>query len=164
MDERSAGTMVGLRAAGAGDCRNVWSWRNDPGTRAWSLNAEPLPYEPHVRWFTAALSDPSIRIFVVHDADEGDIGYVRFRIDGDVADVSIGLAPAARGRGYGTAALERAAERLFAEGRVRGLRALVLPGNAASARAFERAGFTLQPQPVTVDGVTVHELLRWERA
>lgn len=163
MNGRAAVTTVGVRPAEIGDCRNVWAWRNDPTARAWFFNADDLPYETHVRWFTAALRDPSVRIFIVHDAETGDVGYVRCRIEGNVADVSIGLAPAARGRGYGTSALQRAADRLFSEGVVRGLRALVLPGNGASVRAFERAGFTLQPEPAIVDGVTAHELMRWDR-
>ena len=164
MDEPSAETTVGLRPAATADCRSVWTWRNEPTARAWSINSEPLPYATHVAWFTAALADPSVRMFIVHDAADGDVGYVRCRIEGDVADMSIGLAPAARGRGYGASALQCAAEQLFAGAGVRGLRALVRPGNTASVRAFERAGFTLQPAPVTVGDVVLHELLRWDGA
>lgn len=52
--------------------------------------------------------------------------------------------PAVRGRGYGSAALDALAGEAFGTLGLRKLYAYVHAANAASRRAFERAGFTLE--------------------
>ena len=76
-------------------------------------------------------------------------------------------APEARGRGYGTDALEALAADAFGRLGLRELYAYVHSGNEASRRAFERAGFTVE---VTLQrearrdgrGIDVHRLSRFK--
>ena len=45
---------VRLRRAEANDSRMIWSWANDPLTRAVSFSSDPIPWESHVEWFRGA--------------------------------------------------------------------------------------------------------------
>jgi len=153
-------SAVSLRPATAADGDALWHWRNEPSARRMFFNGDPIPLEAHRRWLAAKLGDPALRLLIVVDGAGEAVGYVRCEARGDVGEVSIALAPAARGKGYGTAALREAAARLFAEGTLRALRAYVLPHNAASVRAFERAGFVLRPGVAEVAGHAAHELVR----
>jgi len=85
--------------------------------------------------------------FLVVVADEviGECGW-RGRPDG-VGEVEIGygLAPSARGRGHGTAAVRALMAWVEQQPEVRAVRAEVLQGNAPSRRLLERLGFQHAP-------------------
>jgi RimJ/RimL family protein N-acetyltransferase len=130
---------VRLRPAGQGDCRSIWEWRNAADVRAASLSSELIPLESHERWYEAALARPTTRIFVIVSGG-ADVGYVRFDLDGDEAEISIALAREARGRGLGSAAISAASDAMLREGSRR-IVARVKAGNASSVAAFRRAGF-----------------------
>ncbi len=70
----------------------------------------------------------------------GDCGWFGPPTDG-VVDLGYGLAPSARGRGLGTAAVSLLLDWVADRGAVQA-RAEVLPGNAASLRLLARLGFT----------------------
>jgi UDP-2,4-diacetamido-2,4,6-trideoxy-beta-L-altropyranose hydrolase len=110
----------------------IYAIANDPSVRAHSFNSDPIPYEDHARWFAAAMNDPERACFLVEHGPD-TVGYVRF--DGD--EISIALAPHARGRGLGVSAIRAAID---ASGKPHVI-AYVLEGNEASVRTFERAGF-----------------------
>ncbi len=154
---------VALRAADREDCRLLWELRNDPETRAASFNTEPIPYEEHRRWFEAKGASPEIRIFIVQDPSGRGIGYVRFHLERETAEVSVSLSPGARGQGYGTAALRMAADRLLSENPGLQVIAYLKPTNPASERAFQRAGFVLQGRS-QVHGVEVIRMVFGGRA
>lgn len=61
-------------------------------------------------------------------------------------EISYGLAPGARGRGHGTAAVRALLTWLEQRPEVRHVRAEVLQGNEASRRLLERLGFALAPK------------------
>jgi UDP-2,4-diacetamido-2,4,6-trideoxy-beta-L-altropyranose hydrolase len=54
---------------------------------------------------------------------------------------NLSLAKERRGQGFGVALIERGVDAGFADGTCRQMHALVKPGNEASLRAFECAGF-----------------------
>ena len=136
-------TGVGLRPAQAEDCRAIWEWRNDPDTREASFHTDVIFFEQHREWFEKRFDSPDLRIRIILSPQGKEIGYVRFRIDGEEAEVSVALDSEERGKGYGPAALRAAAEELFSEGRVNRLTALIKHSNPGSRQAFERAGFRL---------------------
>jgi UDP-2,4-diacetamido-2,4,6-trideoxy-beta-L-altropyranose hydrolase len=148
---------ISLRPAALDDCRRVWEWRNEPSARVMFFNSDEIPYEEHRRWFTTKLGDPDLVFLIVVDPAGEPVGYVRCQLHESVGDVSIALAPLARGRGYGSHALRGASARFFAERPLRSLRALVRRGNGASLRAFERAGF-VEHRLTDIDGQPAHEL------
>ena len=69
-----------------------------------------------------------------------DVGVVGVRLEDEGWELGWALLPAGRGRGLASGAVRQVAETLLAGGAER-VRALVLPGNAASRRVATRAGF-----------------------
>ncbi|HSW40905.1 MAG TPA: GNAT family protein, partial [Patescibacteria group bacterium] len=94
------------------------------------------------RWLGAVLADPDRRLWI---AEEAGIAVGQIRVDRTpegVGVVSIGLGPAARGRGVGRAVLGLGLAAAVRELGIRRARAMVRSGNLASRRLFEGAGFT----------------------
>jgi len=137
---RGKSVLVSLRRADAGDCRQVWLWRNDEATRAASFDTAPIPFVTHQRWFDESLQQPGRHVYIVL-ADGQEAGVVRLDVAGTVGTVSIHLSPEWRGRGVGPstlAALERIA---FGALDLRRMEARVKADNGASLAAFQKAGF-----------------------
>lgn len=130
---------VTTRPATLADSDSLLAWRNDPATRANSVSADPVKPDAHAVWLAQVLDDPDRVLVIGEDADGTAIGMVRFDLSNDSAQVSINLAPAARGRSL-SAPLLRAAEPWIA-GRAQVLIALIKSTNTPSRRAFERAGY-----------------------
>lgn len=126
------------------DCRLLWEWVNDPAVRTSAFRSAPVPWDEHVSWFAARRRDPRCHMYVLEDEHDAPVGQVRFDVGVDgVAEIDLSIAAAARGRGYATQGLRLACARVTARGDTTGIRALVKPGNVASLRAFERAGFVV---------------------
>jgi len=149
---------VHLRQAAAGDVLALWRWRNDPATRAASLDEAEIPLEAHTRWFEETLRRPD-RVLQVAEIGGVAVGTLRLDVTGSEATVSINVAPEWRGQGVGTAALDALCRDAFGMRGLSRLRARVKPDNASSRRAFERAGFDL-----AAERVGVLELARTARA
>jgi RimJ/RimL family protein N-acetyltransferase len=133
--------MLNLRRADRDDEDLVLTLRNDPSTRQVSFSATEISPEEHHAWFRRKLEDPDCALLIV-EVDGQPVGQVRLdRIREDLAEISIGLAPNARGRGIGTSALRMAASAASERLGVCGLRALVKEENAPSLAAFAAAGF-----------------------
>lgn len=131
---------VALRPATRQDSHRLWEWWNDPIVRASSFNKHYIPFEVHQVWLSKRLDDPATLILII--VLEGlEIGYVRFTIKGQEAEISVALERAYRGRGYGSAAIHLACRQLLHELGLRQIRALIKAGNSTSIAAFERAGF-----------------------
>lgn len=155
---RVAETMLGtagqglpdlrVRPASAQDSRAVWSWRNDPGTRAASQTHDPVPWPDHAGWWNGLLSATDRHVFMVEVAGE-PVTVVRFdRYDWPerAYEVSINVRPGARGGGLGARALASACREFLArEGDVT-LIATIHRDNQASRRIFERIGFIRQSE------------------
>ena len=132
---------ISLRPARSEDEDRLRSWRNDPVIRARSFSGDEVSAEEHHAWLARKLRDPDSLLFVIEDLGSA-VGQIRLdRVDQEAADVSIGLASEARGRGIGRAALVLAAGEAGRTLGVRRLRALVKEDNEASLRAFVAAGF-----------------------
>jgi RimJ/RimL family protein N-acetyltransferase len=129
----------------------VWEWRNDPVTRAVSVTTSEVPWAGHSSWFEAVLADPSRHLLVGSCGDER-VGVVRFDALGPGAwEVSVNLAPGARGRGLAVPLLRAGRAWLGGHERVESVKALVSDSNEASLRTFRSAGYT---QSSTADGWT----------
>jgi RimJ/RimL family protein N-acetyltransferase len=129
-----------LRAATADDCERVFTWANDPITRAVSFSSAAIAWADHVAWFEQQLAR-SDRNVLIASADRDPVAVVRLdRLDAATCVISINVAPTARGRGLGTAALLAATAYAAKLGFTR-IRALIRPDNAASVRAFTAAGY-----------------------
>ena len=132
---------VSLRPVTAADARRLWELRNEEAVRQVSFRTEPIPFDEHQRWLAARLADAAAPMFMVDAPDAGAVGYVRFDAAGTELHVSVALAPEARGRGLGPAALRAAMRALRARGLRQPVVALVRSDNPRSVGAFLRAGF-----------------------
>ncbi|MFD1673795.1 GNAT family N-acetyltransferase [Alicyclobacillus fodiniaquatilis] len=135
-------TAIHLRPVNWADRHHLRMWRNDPVTRANSLSHDVVSQQEHEAWLAASLAMPNRKLVMIERAST-PVGVLRFDAAGHgKIEVSINIAPTARGQGVGRRALARCtslalqywpeAAELFAR---------ILPGNDASLRAFQRAGF-----------------------
>ena len=132
---------ISLRPATQDDCRNLWDWRNEADTREASLNTQVIPYEDHEKWFSRKLGAQDTQILILVDADGHDVGYVRFNIEGDEAEISVSVDKAERGKGYGAVAIKQGSDLLLSSNQVRRIIAHIKQDNSASVAAFRRAGY-----------------------
>jgi RimJ/RimL family protein N-acetyltransferase len=128
------------------DARQVMEWRNDPTSLAMFFHRTPKRWDtfwPEFRDEYFATEPPPL--FVVTDGERS--GFLRFKpvphplgLPGQCVDISINIAPSARGRGIGRRALEALPPEL-ARAEVSHVLAVVRRENEASRRAFESAGY-----------------------
>lgn len=131
---------VSVRPAEIDDGEFVWACRNDPEARAVSRSVEAIPLTDHLAWFARRLQRPETRFLIV-EADGERAGYVRLERGDTETEISVALAPEARGKGVGSAAI-RAAAQVEATESGATIAAYVKNDNAASLSAFHRAGFS----------------------
>lgn len=140
LGDRSDLDGVTLRPATSDDADLLLEWRNDPVTREMSLSSDVVTPEGHAAWLAASLGSQERRLFIAN-ADGRPVGQVRLDARGAGSyEISITIAPAARGRGLAARALFAAEEEARARGNVR-LEATIRPENQASVAAFKRAGY-----------------------
>lgn len=134
--DAAACALVTPRPATADDAELLLTWRNDPQTRRWSRTSDPVRPEDHRSWLDRVLADGGRRLLVA-EYEGAPVGTVRFDRDGAAWEVSITVAPEARGRGLAVPVL-LAAERTLGSATVH---ANVHRDNAASLALFHRAGY-----------------------
>ncbi|MBI4349108.1 MAG: UDP-2,4-diacetamido-2,4,6-trideoxy-beta-L-altropyranose hydrolase [Elusimicrobia bacterium] len=141
-DALSLDDAVEVRKAEASDVHAVWRLANEPGVRAHSFSKEPIPLETHLAWFSAQLAREDTRYWVA-TLDGILAAQVRYaREDEETAEVHFSVPAAFRGKGLGTRVLRDTAERALRELGVRRIVGRVISPNEASAKSFEKAGFT----------------------
>ena len=121
-----------LRKVTMDDARCLFDWRNDPATRAASVNRDPVAWEDHLAWLEASLANPLREVLIAEDGVP--LGTVR--LDKDIrTELSITLGPVARGHGQAAPMIALATEGLGP------FVARIRPDNIASRKAFQKAGF-----------------------
>lgn len=126
-------------------------------TREASFNTDPVPYQDHEAWFARKINDPATKIFIVENVDGRQIGYVRFDIEDNHAEISVSLDKDERGKGYGSKSIRQGTDQLLASGPVKRIVALVKANNPGSLAAFQQAGFIVR-ETREVSGADVTEL------
>jgi len=154
--------MVALtaRRAEASDAELLRGWRNDPEARRRSFTKTSVSVAEHRAWLHTRLASDRAAIWIFSDGVV-PVGQVRVDVDGEVAEVSIVVAPERRGRGYGKAMLSEAMSLLRRDfGSDVRARALVLDDHEASLRTFKACGFRIIGPAPRDDGqrATVLEL------
>ena len=132
-----------LQRARASDAELLFNWRNEPLARAMSFDEQPIAWEAHRRWFEAKMADRDVQIFIGM-AEGLPVGQVRLEFHGDETELSYGVEPLVRGRGFGTALVEQAVRggKRIPPG---GFRARVKAANIASTTIFQRLGWRAEP-------------------
>lgn len=133
-----AGAGVSLRAATLEDAALLRQWRNDPVTRTNSRNRGEISNDEHMAYLHAVLGNTERRLLIA-ELEGAPVGQVRLDKKDSNAEISLTVAPEARGGGLSSWLL-RAAEPLARELGVTTLLAEIHPDNQASIKAFKRAG------------------------
>ena len=139
----TAPRLITLRDATVEDCLRIWEWRNEPLTRESSFDTSCIPYQDHERWFLLKLRDQGTEILIATNADSRAVGYVRFSIINDQAEISVSVDRCERGQGYGSAVIRVGSDRVLRNNTVKRIVAYVKNDNPLSLATFKRAGFIL---------------------
>ncbi len=136
-----AGTIA-LRPATLDDADLLHRWRNDPATRSVSINTGTIGYEEHVRWLVGVLASPSRKLSLAM-VGRRPVGVIRFdALDGGAWQVSLYMDPDLHGLGLGKRMLLAGEARMLNLGEpALEIHAQVVPGNLASQKMFEGAGY-----------------------
>lgn len=132
--------IITLRAATREDCWDIFSWRNDPTTIAFSPSGK-VKKENHLRWFEEKIISATSSLYIVMNETGDKVGIIRFDRQMEDAEISINMNPLFRGKGYGTEALKKAIAQYFSESLVQRLIAKVVPENSISKHLFQKNGF-----------------------
>lgn len=130
-----------VRRAVEGDCLQLFEWATDPGARAASFRSGEIAWDVHVRWFTKKLRDPNCVMYVGENEAGELVGAVRFQITGEKAVLSISVAPAFRGQGWGLELILFSTHLLLRSRPISRIEALVKPDNLPSIHLFEASNF-----------------------
>ena len=134
-------TRLSLRPARQEDADFLWRLANDPGVRAVSFSRDPILIEEHLGWLAARLAAPGGLFLIAEDQRGMPVGQIRVDEDAGCGVISVSLAAPFRCSGLGPVMISQAC-RLWA-GAHPGQRimAYALFENAASEKAFAKAGF-----------------------
>ncbi len=140
-------TPIQLRPVVLSDRENLFHWRNHAAVRQYALQADEIDWESHCRWLDATLQNPQ-RALLMGAQDGAPVGVLRYDVAGAEALVSVYLVPQRMGQGLGAPLLVAGHEWLSSHyPQVRQLNAQIVPGNVASIKVFERAGYqAVSPQ------------------
>jgi len=133
------------------DAELLLAWRNDDVTRRSSRSQELLGHDAHLAWLSDAIRDPRrlLRLMVVGCSPVAAVRFDLLTDRDDSAEVSIVVAPEARGQGYGGVALAEGHRVVYATWpAVLEVLAVVSEDNQPSRRLFEQAGYILLAGPV----------------
>ena len=128
---------ITLRPATMADAAVLLSWKNDPVTRAMSIDGKQISAQEHAAWLSGVLASRTVRLYVAqHDGKPA--GTVRAEFTEDSTELSWTVAPELRGRGLGKAIVATALR--YLSGKVV---ARIKEDNAASISIAKHAGFSM---------------------
>lgn len=134
-----------FRGIAADDAEDIVRWRSNPDNYRFFFNACPITMEEHLAWFEDYIDDDSRFDFIVLDADGNSVGTVGLsHIDNrnHTCEISYMIGDeSARGKGYAAEAVRSLTRVAFNELPVDTMVARILPGNVASMRVAESAGY-----------------------
>lgn len=137
-----------LREATKDDMDLLFCWANDSAVRRNAFHTEQIPYENHVKWFEKMMADESVYQYICCRGDE-PVGQIRLNIETGEAVIDYSVSAKNRGKGYGAEML-RLIQKQMMENKIPGVIRItgqVKHENRASARAFEKSGFTGKEMP-----------------
>ena len=148
-----------LRKVCQADRDLLFQWANDPTVRKNAFHTEQIPYENHVKWFEKMMSDDSVHQYILCDGDV-PIGQIRLNVENQEAVIDYSISAENRGKGYGSKIL-RLMQKQVAQDKITSITKFigqVKYENTASARAFERCGYSRQE----LSGYAQYELKLYE--
>ncbi len=145
-----------LRPVREEDCELIWHWTNDPVIRSVSFSSEYIPWTDHVQWFTSKLGDRNCVFYIALNQDDVPIGQVRYEINNKEATISLAVAEAFRGRGYGSQIILLSCQKLGQDAAIKKINAYVKPNNLASLNIFLKSGFQNKGETIVKGQPALH--------
>jgi RimJ/RimL family protein N-acetyltransferase len=138
---------IRLRLVAEADLPGITELVQDPEIPRWTRI--PSPYSAHdaEEWFARQSEEDAPLNLVIVDADEGllgSCGIVEIDWEEGRAELGYWLACGARGRGVMTRAIRLLARWIFGNLPIERVQLGIEPGNEASRKVAERAGFTFE--------------------
>ena len=132
------------RPAQVGDAEALFSWRNDPASRKFSLDSEVISPDGHANWFHSRIQRQSSEPFTFFEGTYGRIGMTRLdSISGDYDGfvLSIIVNPEFQGLGIGRKILTITCDLVAKEFPGKFISAKVHKDNHISQNLFKSSGF-----------------------
>ena len=126
-----------IRPATTEDCGFLWLWANDSVVRQNSFNMKTIGWLTHVHWFHKKLGEDAV--YIVTDGAHDPIAVLRIDNEEVQPEISITISAPWRGRGLGAQVIELGSTITDK----RPILARIKPTNAASIKAFSKAGYKL---------------------
>ncbi len=91
-----------LRLVNNHDVDLLFHWANQDSVRMNSFNSQKIPYEDHVVWFSKAISNPDIAMYILEDCGI-PVAQIRLVIerDNETATINYSVSEEHQGLGYG---------------------------------------------------------------
>lgn len=124
-----------LRTATMNDAAALHRWRNDPATKAASVEQASVEWTSHCDWLRGVLADPRRHLFIA-EAGIHRVGTIRADCIARGYELSWTVSPDFRSQGYGSAMLGTAIAQLRGP-----FVAKIRKENERSIRMVEKAGF-----------------------
>jgi len=132
-----------FRLATMDDMDLIYKWANEPLVRANSFKSDPIPYENHVKWYTALLEDCNTIIQLIFVSENKPIGQCRLKVIDGIAEIGYSLDFDSRGRGQSVIMINHLTEWLENNRPdVISIIAKVKPENKASIATFLRCDYS----------------------
>ena len=138
-----------IRQAIQDDSEDIWYWRNDAITRNMSFQTKEISKDENLDWFTSSLASKD-RLLLIGFDEFSKIGICRFDLStsSKIAEVSINLNPANRGKGLSKELLTLSIK-FFLSKHDNPIIARIKKQNIPSIRLFESCNFILSSQNKT---------------
>jgi UDP-N-acetylbacillosamine alanyltransferase len=136
---------VSLRPATADDVARYFRLKCDVANVLWSGFTAPPDWRRLAPWFAKQVNCGSGREILMVEMRGHTIGYVYLDQKSDHLESTVAVAASESGRGVGRRVLKLVAELLDQRQERRPVEAWIFPGNVASVKAHEAAGFVLNP-------------------
>lgn len=131
-----------VRKAEKKDINLIFDLSNDPLVRENSINSKKILWKDHSDWFEKKINDSDYVFYVIFD-DKGEfIGQIRYKINNNIAVVSISITKNFRGKKLSAPLLNKTARTLFKEKEnVNEIHAMIRPDNIPSIESFIMAHY-----------------------
>lgn len=139
---REVSADVTLRLAEQSDFEKFFALKSEQTNIYWSGYSAPPDRNDLHNWFIKNLSGSGHREILLGCIDDRVCGYLYLDAGSEAFDISIGVSEDFRSMGIASKMLERARQYVRQEKECQRINAWIYDDNAASIRAFERAGFT----------------------
>lgn len=140
---KNSKNLLSLRKVTSSDEDLLLTWTNDPLVRKGSFKNHTITKKEHKIWFNNKFKNPDVLMWIFQ-INNSPGGLVRLERENNEVVLSYQVAAEYRGKGLGTEMLKMAideVEHLWQDIKVM---AYTVPGNVASVKSMEKAGFCLE--------------------